>query len=84
MVAGAAVLFTASVRGGFGPYSYIWFLNGSAIAGATGSQLNLTLEHGATYSVSVQVSDAQGHSSASTVAQVTTIPPKAPAAGPSG
>ncbi len=82
--AGTAVLFTASVRGGFGPYSYIWFLNGSAIAGATGSQLNLTLEHGATYSVSVQVSDAQGHSSASTVAQVTTIPPKAPAAGPSG
>lgn len=85
---GTVVAMQARETGGFGPYSYTWYLNGTPTVG-NGAWLNLTLAHAGTYLFTVEVTDAQGRTATSQVVQVTAsyerwqmaAPP--PAGGPS-
>ena len=60
LAGGQSVTFTASVSGGDKPYSYQWYLNGTAIAGATCSTCAFIPETGGLYNVKVEIVDAQG------------------------
>ncbi len=85
---GTSIEIEARATGGFGPYSYTWYLNGTPTVG-NGAWLNLTLAHAGTYLFTVGVTDAQGRTATSQVVQVTAsyerwqmaAPP--PPAGPS-
>jgi YVTN family beta-propeller protein len=54
-----SVVFTATVAGGAGPYTYTWTLNGSAVSNQ-GDQLVLETTHAGTYLVTVSVTDSTG------------------------
>ena len=57
---GEALVFNASVADGHAPYVYQWFLNGEAVAGATGQSWDFKPNATGTYSVYVQVVDSLG------------------------
>jgi len=69
--AGASQTFTSAVSGGTLPYSYQWYLNGSAVAGATGSSWTCTFTYPGSYNVYVVVIDVVGGSATSNTATVT-------------
>ncbi len=71
---GQYVAFTSSVSGGTPPYSYQWYLNGSAVAGANQSSWTFTPTSTGYYLVHLNVTDNAGGEAKSNVAQVTVNP----------
>lgn len=50
--------FTATANGGTTPYSYQWLVNGTAVAGATGTTFAFQPLHPASYLINVSVTDS--------------------------
>jgi PKD repeat protein len=73
--AGASQTFTSTVSGGTSPYSYQWYLNGSAVAGASGSSWTCTFNSPGFYTVNVVVIDAVGVSATSSPMAITVKTP---------
>jgi hypothetical protein len=71
IIVGQTVAFTSSVTGGVSPYTYIWYLNGSAVLGATLSTWNYTPASTGFDTVYLSVSDSNGTVANSNVASVT-------------
>jgi hypothetical protein len=71
MDVGQSQVFTSSVSGGAGPYSYQWYLNGVAVAGATGASWAFTPSSPGSYTVYVKVTDNVGMQATSNTASVT-------------
>jgi YVTN family beta-propeller protein len=70
-------LFTATVSKGTSPYSYQWYLNGSAVSGATSASWTFTPSSTGYYTVYVAVTDATSAfaiSNTSTVTVITVVP----------
>ena len=59
--AGMSVTFTASVSGGASPYSYQWYLNNSAVSGATSSTWTTTTLPTGSPTVYVKVKDSNSY-----------------------
>jgi hypothetical protein len=73
MYVGQSKLFTSSVSGGTGSYSYQWYLNGVAVSGATSASWTFTPSSTGSYNVYVAVTDARGAVATSTTSTVTVI-----------
>ena len=71
---GQYVTFFSSVSGGTTPYSYQWYLNGSAVAGANQSSWIFTPTSTGYYLVHLNVTDNVGSMVKSNVAEVTVNP----------
>jgi hypothetical protein len=71
---GQQVSFSSTVSGGTPPYSYQWYLNGSAVSGATSSSWIFTLASVGYYQVYVNVTDSCSTLVKSNVAGVTVNP----------
>jgi hypothetical protein len=72
---GHSQMYTSSVSGGTSPYSYQWYLNGSAVSGATSSSWTFTPASTGTYEIYVNITDAVGVIAHSTNAQLKVNPP---------
>jgi hypothetical protein len=75
---GESVTFTSSVLGGSSPYSYQWYLNGSAVSGATSPTWTFapnSLQPIGNYTVYLIVTDSLTNTAQSNVAIVTVAPP---------
>jgi uncharacterized GH25 family protein len=70
LAAGQSQLFNSSVSGGTLPYSYQWYLNDTAVPGATGSLWTFTPSSSGLYSVYVKVTDYVGMEATSDTAAV--------------
>ncbi len=57
---GRAVVFAASVNGGSGNASFVWFVNNSVVDGVAGSRFTFVPAGAGTYAISVQAIDAAG------------------------
>ena len=75
MDVGQSKLFTASIVGGFQPFTYQWYLNNTPISGATGSTWMFTPLSPGSYSVYVNATDSTGTTAKSNMAIVTVNPP---------
>jgi YVTN family beta-propeller protein len=83
MDVGQSKTFTSTVSGGASPYSYQWYLNGSAVGGATGSSYTFTPSSRGHYNVYLNVTDSANAKARSNTAtatvnsalSVTTSPP---------
>jgi hypothetical protein len=75
IVVGESVGFTATVSGGYPPYSYQWYVDGSPVSGATASTWSFTPTAGGTYLVHVVVTDDNANVVQSDAATVTAIIP---------
>ena len=74
---GQSHLFTSSVSGGTSPYSYQWYLNGSAVLGATSATWTFTPSSAGSYNICVAINDTLGvvaTSATSTATVLQTIP----------
>jgi hypothetical protein len=72
---GQYVTFNSIVSGGTTPYSYQWYLDGSAVNGANQSSWIFTPSATGYYLVHLNVTDKVGNEAKSNVAQVTVNPP---------
>jgi hypothetical protein len=72
---GQSQTFNSTVSGGTSPYSYQWYLNGSAVAGASGSSWTCTFNSPGFYTVNVVVIDTVGVSATSSLVTVTVKTP---------
>ena len=68
---GQSQLFTSTVSGGTGPYSYQWYLDGVAVSGATSSSWTYTPSASGSHTVYVKVTDAVSAVATSNTATVT-------------
>jgi hypothetical protein len=57
---GATALFNGTVHGGTAPFTYQWYVDGTASSGATGIQFSFTPSSSGTYDVTLVVTDAAG------------------------
>jgi hypothetical protein len=57
MDSGASATFTANVQGGTQPYSYTWYINGTA--NSSNQSMNFTAQQTGTYSINVTVTDSE-------------------------
>jgi hypothetical protein len=57
MDSGASATFTANVQGGTQPYSYTWYVNGTA--NSSNQSMNFTAQQTGTYSINVNVTDSE-------------------------
>jgi len=71
MDVGQSVSFTSAPTGGTPPYTYQWYLNGSAVSGATSSSWTFTPTLKGYYQVYLNVTDSLAVSAQSNTAQVT-------------
>jgi hypothetical protein len=71
---GESQVFASSVSGGTSSYSYQWYLNGSAVSGATSASWTFTPFSIGSYNVYVKVTDAVGAVAPSNTSTVTVIP----------
>jgi hypothetical protein len=58
MIVGSTQQFTSKVAGGLSPYTYQWYLNDSAVPGATANNWNFTTTTAGHYKVYLNVTDA--------------------------
>ena len=73
--AGQSVTFSSSVSGGTSPYTYEWFLNGSAVSGATSSTwVTTTLPIGSP-TIYVKATDSSSYTAQSNTVTETVNPP---------
>ncbi len=68
---GQCRLFTSSVVGGTSPYKYQWYLNGTAVSGATKPTWTFTPTSAGSYTIYVKVTDNDGMQATSNTATVT-------------
>lgn len=68
--------FTFSMSGGTSPYTYQWYLNGTAVSGATSSSWTFTPSSAGTYTIYVKVTDAVSAVVTSSTATFNAIGPK--------
>jgi len=71
---GQYVTFSSSVSGGTSPYSYQWYLNGTAVVGANSNSWIFTPTSTGYYLVHLNVTDTLGEEAKSNVAEVTVNP----------
>jgi len=71
---GESVTFTSSVSGGKTPYSYRWYLNGTAVSDAISSTWTFTPITTGTYTVYLIVTDSLTNTAKSNEASVTVAP----------
>ena len=71
---GQYVTFTSSVSGGTSPYSYQWYLNETAVAGANSNSWTFTPTSTGYYLVHLNVTDNLGEEAKSNIAAVTVNP----------
>jgi hypothetical protein len=73
---GQAVVFTSTVTGGTGPFSYQWYLDGGSVPGATSSSWTLTAATVGIHYVKLRVTDSRGSTaeSGSARVEVTSLP----------
>jgi hypothetical protein len=71
---GQSQLFTSVVSNGTSSYSYQWYLNGSAVSGATGSSWTFVPVSSGSYTVYLNVTDSVGVVAISLVSNVKVIP----------
>jgi hypothetical protein len=85
MNVGQSRMFTSSISGGSGTLSYQWFLNGSAVSGATDQTWTFTASSTGSYSVYLRVTDQASLpvTVQSNVSAVTVNPAPSVAASPS-
>jgi hypothetical protein len=69
--AGQSVAFTSTTSGGVPPYNYQWYMNGSAVSGATSNSWAFALQPIGNYSVYLNVTDSLGSIAKSNEASVT-------------
>jgi hypothetical protein len=62
--------FNATVSGGTLPYSYQWYLNGSAVSNANSAVWDFTPSSAGSYDVYVRITDAAGAVGVSTVSVI--------------
>lgn len=72
---GESITFTATVSGGLPPYSYQWYVNGSAVEGATSQLWMFTPTTPGTYIIHLNVADSTSQTARSNTATVTVAPP---------
>jgi hypothetical protein len=78
MNVGASQTFTSTVTGGTPPYSYQWYLNDTAVSGATSNSWAFTPTSAGVYPVYLNITDSVGAWKKSNVAHVTVNPPPPP------
>jgi hypothetical protein len=71
---GESVPFTSSVSGGTSPYNYQWYVNGSAVSGATSSTWTFAPLTKGLYIIYLNVTDSLGKSAKSNEASITVAP----------
>jgi hypothetical protein len=71
---GKSQTFTSSVSGGMSPYTYQWYMNGTAVSGATSSTWIFMSSPGS-YSVYVNITDNAGFRAKSNIASITVNSP---------
>ncbi|MGD0978763.1 MAG: PQQ-binding-like beta-propeller repeat protein, partial [Candidatus Bathyarchaeia archaeon] len=74
MNVGQSQLFTSNVTGGTPPYTYQWYLNGTAVSGATSSSWTFTPSSSGNYTVYLIARDIGGVSAKSNIASLTVNP----------
>jgi len=74
ILVGESVIFTSTVSGGIPPYSYQWYLNGSAVPGATADSWTFTPVSVGVYEVYLNVTDSSGNIAISQIATVSVTP----------
>jgi len=74
ILVGQSVTFTSTVSGGIPPYSYQWYLNGSAVPGATADSWTFTPVSVGVYEVYLNVTDNSGNIAISQTATVSVAP----------
>lgn len=79
MTIGRSQIFTSNVTGGLVPYAYQWYLNDSAISGATGNTWNFTPATPGHYKVYLNVTDTRGVQVQSNIVTDITVNPQATA-----
>jgi hypothetical protein len=77
-----AVIFSASVTGGTGPYSYVWTMTGADTFHGTGPNLTIQGLDPGTYSVTVQVTDSKGFVGTGTLPVILQPPANSPSSVP--
>jgi hypothetical protein len=70
MTVGGSQIFSSIVSGGTIPYSYQWYLNGSAVSGATSSSWVFTPATNGTYNIYLTVTDSNNAAANSNTATV--------------
>jgi len=71
VLVGQSVSFTSTVSGGYAPYSYQWYLKGSAVSGATLNTWAFTPTTSGIFYVHLKVTDAKGNTAQSEAARIT-------------
>jgi hypothetical protein len=72
---GQSVHFASTVNGGYPPYAFQWFLNGSSVSMATLSTWIFTPTTSDTYTVYLNATDSHGTTAKSNVITVIVLPP---------
>ncbi len=72
--AGQTQLFTSTVSNGTSPFSYQWYLNDTAVSGATGSTWAFVPSSAGSYSVYLNVTDSTGVTAKSNVMAIAVNP----------
>jgi hypothetical protein len=74
MDSGASATFTANVQGGTQPYSYTWYVNGTA--NSSNQSMNFTAQQTGTYSINVTVTDSENPIQQTTPRTITVTVPE--------
>jgi len=75
ILVGESLIFSSMVSGGIPPYSYQWYLNGSAVPGATADSWTFTPVSVGVYEVYLNVTDSSRGIAISQIATVSVAPP---------
>jgi parallel beta-helix repeat protein len=74
IIVGQSVSFTSTASGEYPPYNYQWYLNGSAVSGATSDTWTFTPTSAGTYNVYLKVIDSAGNVAISDTAIISVVP----------